>query len=123
MCTDLANSQNSENLSDKQVAYTSGSLLEAGSDTTYSTLVGFVQAMLLFPSVAQQAQEEIERVCGERLPIIEDEPNMQYLRGCVKESMRWMPTAILGVPHAPIRDDFYEGYRIPKGSSVVYNVW
>src|SRR5687768_4616292 len=114
MCTDLANAQNSEKFSDPLVSYISGSMLEAGSDTTYCTLVGWVQAMLLFPDVAKKTQEEIERVCGDRLPILEDEPNMQYIRGCVKESMRWMPTAILGVPHAPIRDDFYEGYRIPK---------
>lgn len=34
-----------------------------------------------------------------------------------------MPTDILGVPHAVIRDDEYMGYKIPKGSTVVYNVW
>lgn len=34
-----------------------------------------------------------------------------------------MPTAILGVPHATIQDDEYMGYRIPKGASVMLNVW
>jgi hypothetical protein len=37
--------------------------------------------------------------------------------------MRWMPTAILGIPHAVIRDDEYMGYRIPKDASVILNVW
>jgi cytochrome P450 len=31
--------------------------------------------------------------------------------------------APLGVPHAPSQDDFYNGYRIPKGTAVLINVW
>ncbi|KAK5018899.1 hypothetical protein LTR16_012727, partial [Cryomyces antarcticus] len=55
---------------------------------------------------------------------MEDEPNMQYIRGCVKESLRWMPTTILGaVPHAVTRDDEYMGFHIPKGAGVLNNVW
>ncbi|KAK3948433.1 cytochrome P450 [Pseudoneurospora amorphoporcata] len=40
----------------------------------------------------------------------------------MEESLRWMPTGILGVPHAVIRDDEYRGYRIPKDSSIVLNI-
>jgi hypothetical protein len=69
------------------------------------------------------AQAEIDRVCGDRLPTMEDEPRMQYVRGCVKESLRWMPTPILGMVRAPTRDDVYMGYRIPKGATVMMNVW
>ncbi|KAL5117971.1 hypothetical protein ACEQ8H_004116 [Pleosporales sp. CAS-2024a] len=122
-CLDLIRAQETEGFSDALAAYVSGSLLEAGSDTTAATLVGFVQAMLLFPDVARNAQEELDRVCGERLPSLEDEPNLPYIRGCIKESLRWMPTAILGVPHAVIRDDEYMGYKIPKGAGVMWNVW
>ncbi|KAH7066938.1 cytochrome P450 [Paraphoma chrysanthemicola] len=122
-CLDLARAQDEEGFSDPLAGYVSGSLLEAGSDTTAATLVGFVQAMLLFPDVAKAAQEELDRVCGDRLPNLDDEPNLPYIRGCVKECMRWMPTNILGVPHAVIRDDEYMGYRIPKGAGVMWNVW
>jgi cytochrome P450 len=79
--------------------------------------------MLIFPDVARTAQAEIDRVCGDRLPTMEDEPRMQYIRGCVKESLRWMPTPILGMVRAPTRDDVYMGYRIPKGATVMMNVW
>ncbi|KAF2026772.1 cytochrome P450 [Setomelanomma holmii] len=122
-CLDLARAQDEEKFSDPLAGYVSGSLLEAGSDTTAATLVGFVQAMLLFPEVARAAQEELDRVCGDRFPTLDDEPNLSYIRGCVKESMRWMPTDILGVPHAVIRDDQYMGYKIPKGAGVMWNVW
>ncbi|KAJ3545430.1 hypothetical protein NM208_g2508 [Fusarium decemcellulare] len=122
-CVDLVKAQDMEGFSDDLAGYISGSLLEAGSDTTAATLVAFVQAMVVFPEVQKRAQEEIDRVCGDHLPTMEDEPQLQYIRGCVKESMRWMPTDLLGVPHAVTRDDEYMGYKIPKGASVVWNVW
>ncbi|KIV84705.1 hypothetical protein PV11_00473 [Exophiala sideris] len=123
-CVDLVKAQETEKFSDDLAGYTSGSLLEAGSDTTAATLIGFIQAMVVFPEVQRKAQEEIDRVVGpDRMPTMEDAPNMQYIRGCVKESMRWMPTNILGVPHSVIKDDEYMGYKIPAGSSIISNVW
>jgi cytochrome P450 len=124
-CVGMAQAQLEEGFSDEQAAYISGTLLEAGSDTTSNTLYAFVQAMLLFPEVQKKAQDEIDRVVGkDRLPNMEDEPDLQYIRGCVKESLRWMPTTILGsVPHAVTRDDVYMGYKIPKGAGVMNNVW
>lgn len=124
-CVNMAKVQEAEHFSDEQAAYVSGTLLEAGSDTTSSTLYGFVQAMLAFPSVQARAQAEIDRIVGStRLPTMNDEPHLQYIRGCVKESLRWMPTTILGaVPHAVTRDDEYMGYRIPAGAGVLNNVW
>ncbi|KAF1350600.1 cytochrome P450 [Lizonia empirigonia] len=122
-CVDLVRAQDEEHFSDALAGYTSGSLLEAGSDTTAAILVGFIQAMVLFPDVVKAAQEELDRVCGEQFPTLDDEKNLPYIRGCVKESMRWMPTDILGVPHAVIQDDEYMGYKIPKGAGVMWNVW
>lgn len=102
-----------------------GTALEASSDTTASTLVGLIQALVLYPEAQKKGQEAIDKVCGDRFPKMEDmeNPDAQYIRACVKENLRWMPTAILGVPHCVIRDDEYMGYHIPKGASVVYNAW
>ncbi|KAI4615649.1 hypothetical protein J4E80_006065 [Alternaria sp. BMP 0032] len=122
-CVDLVRAQDEENFSDELAGYVSGSLLEAGSDTTSATLIGFIQAMILFPTVAATARAELDTVCGPRLPTLSDLPSLPYIRSCVKESMRWMPTAILGVPHAVTQDDEYMGYKIPKGSGVLWNVW
>lgn len=123
-CSDLLRAQQQENFSDDAAGYISGSLLEAGSDTTAATLYGFIQAMLVWPEVQRKAQEEIDRVVGQdRLPTIDDYPNLPYIRCCIKESIRWMPTVILGVPHAALKDDSYMGYRIPQGATVINNVW
>jgi cytochrome P450 len=82
-----------------------------------------VQAMVLFPEVVRTAQEELDHVCGDRFPTLDDWESLPYIRGCIKESLRWMPTAALGVPHAVIRNDEYMGYMIPKGAGVLMNVW
>lgn len=118
-----ANEKGEDTLSDNQASYLLGSLHEAGSDTTWSTLIGFIQAMLLFPDIMRKAQEEIDRVCGDRLPTMDDEPQMQYIRGCIKESLRWMATPILGMVRSVVKEDSYAGYRIPKGATVMMNVW
>ncbi|KAK9782620.1 putative Cytochrome P450 [Seiridium cardinale] len=122
-CVDLLKAQDKQGFSDGLASYISGTLLEAGSDTTAATLVGFVQALLIFPEVVKAGQAEIDRVCGERMPDLNDLPDLPYIRGCMKESLRWMPTAIIGVPHAVTQDDNYMEYKIPKGAGVMWNVW
>ncbi|KAI0906969.1 cytochrome P450 [Ustulina deusta] len=123
ICSDIVRAQDELKFSDGIAGYLSGSLLEAGSDTSASTLIGFIQALLIFPGVSKLAQAEIDRVCGDRMPDLNDLPDLPYIRGCIKESMRWMPTAILGIPHATTSDDEYLGYHIPKGAGVMLNVW
>ncbi|KAF2644245.1 cytochrome P450 [Massarina eburnea CBS 473.64] len=122
-CIDVLRAQKEEGFSDDLACYMSGSLLQAGSETTAAILIGFFLAMVRFPDVARQAQAEIDRVCGDRLPDLNDFHDLTYVRGCMKESLRWMPAATLGVPHAVTKDDSYMGYNIPKGATVLFNVW
>ncbi|KAI0468450.1 cytochrome P450 [Xylaria cf. heliscus] len=125
LCVDMVKQQAIEGFTDEQAAYIAGSFLEAGSDTTAATLYGFVCALLLFPEVQKKAHKELDEVIGSsRLPNLDDEFSLPYIRACVKESLRWMPTAVLGgVPHATVREDVYLGYRIPRGAGVVNNVY
>ncbi|OQO10321.1 hypothetical protein B0A48_04679 [Cryoendolithus antarcticus] len=124
-CVGMAQAQEKDGFSDAQAAYISGTLLEAGSDTTSNTLYAFVQAMLLYPEVQREAQEQIDRVVGkERLPTMADAEKLPIVRCLMKETLRWMPTTILGaVPHATNADDTYKGFFIPKGAGVLNNVW
>ncbi|KAK7906571.1 cytochrome P450 [Apiospora marii] len=123
VCVDLVKEQKQEQISDDQSAYFGGSLLQAGSETTSAVLVGFVQAMVIWPEVARAARSELDRVCGDRLPDLNDAPHLPYIRACAKESLRWMPGFALGIPHAVTRDDVYMNYRIPKGATVIMNAW
>lgn len=110
-------------IDDLLAAYTCGGLVEAGSETTASTLNNFVLAMMLFPEAAKKAQQEIDSKIGLRMPTWEDEGSLPYVRALVKEVLRWRPVNKFGMPHYTSEDDFYEGYFIPKNSVVMLNWW
>ncbi|EMD36016.1 hypothetical protein CERSUDRAFT_52754 [Gelatoporia subvermispora B] len=91
---------------------------------TYSTLLVFILAMAQNPEVHRWAQAEVDHVVGQdRMPSVDDIPNLPYIDAIVKETMRWHPSLPLGVSHAVSEDDEYEGYFIPKGTAVLANVW
>ncbi|RSM07410.1 hypothetical protein CEP52_005265 [Fusarium oligoseptatum] len=98
-CNDIYRAQLTEGFSDDAAGYISGSLLDAGSDSTASTLYGFILAMLIWPEVQKRGQEEVDRVVGQdRLPTMEDYDQLPFY-------------------------DSYQGYQIPKNSSIINNVW
>jgi len=81
----------------------------------------FFTAMCHYPSWQTRVQEEIDRVCGDRLPTVEDMPQLPMLRATVKEILRWRQPTPLGVPHVALEDDVYDGYFIPKDAIVHAN--
>ncbi|KAI0628194.1 CyP450 monooxygenase [Trametes polyzona] len=96
----------------------------AGSDTTVASLRAFFLAMAMTPDVQKKAQEELDRVVGRsRLPDFDDRDNLPYTNALVKEVTRWNVVAPLGLPHASIEDDEYNGYIIPKDSVIISNLW
>ncbi|KAJ5584759.1 cytochrome P450 [Penicillium hispanicum] len=120
---DILKAQHEEGFSDDLASYICGFLLIAGSDTIATQLTVFIQAMVLYPEVQRTAQAEVDRVCGERLPEEQDQKHMPYIHAMIKETCRWMPAAILGIPHSNIEEDEYMGYTIPKDSVIITNVW
>ncbi|KAG8905012.1 hypothetical protein FRC00_013548, partial [Tulasnella sp. 408] len=80
--------------------------------------------MLLHPSIQEKVHAEIDKVVGSgRPPTLEDQKDMPYFSAAVLETLRWNPVAADGVPHAPLKDDVYNGYFIPKDTTVVVNEW
>jgi cytochrome P450 len=111
-------------IDDLSAAYTCGGLIEAGSETTATTLNNFMLCMTIFQEAQKKAQEELDRVVGrERLPDWEDEKDLPYVRSLIKEVLRWRPVNKFGMTHATSEDDWYEGHFIPKGSIAVLNWW
>jgi len=99
-------------------------IYSAGSDTTISSTRSFVYLMATHPEVQRIAQEEIDRVVGnDRLPEFSDRPNLPYIEAIYHELLRHSPPLPLCIPHALAEDDVYEGYFLPKGYSVMANVY
>ena len=60
--------------------------MEAGSDTTSSTLLLFILAVIENPQAQKKAQEEVDKVCGvARSPCSEDIEKFQFLKACMTE--------------------------------------
>ncbi|KAH8676106.1 cytochrome P450 [Xylariales sp. PMI_506] len=94
-----------------------------GVVTICGPLQFFLMAMMLHPEWQKKAQEEIDRVCGDRLPTMADFPNMPTVRACLKETLRWRSGVPLGVPHQAEQDDEYMGEKIAKGTIVLACEW
>ena len=96
-----------------------GMIALVGIFTVAGPLYYFLLAMLHHPEWQKRCQEEIDEVCGGRMPELPDMPNMPVLRACIKETLRWRPNVPTGVAHEVEEDDFFNGWLIPKGSRIL----
>ncbi|XP_014246954.1 probable cytochrome P450 303a1 [Cimex lectularius] len=94
----------------------------AGSETTSKSLgFGFLY-MVLTPEVQRKAQEEIDRTVGrDRLPTLQDRPNMPYIEAIVYESVRVFMGRTFSIPHRALKDTVLNGYNIPKDTMIIAN--
>ena len=97
-------------------AYAVGMHGIAGALTIAAPLQTFCLAMCHYPQYLEPLQEELDRVCGDRMPTNADKPNLPFLRAIIRECIRWRPPVPTGIPHYLSEDDEYNGYHIPKGS-------
>ncbi|KZO99695.1 cytochrome P450 [Calocera viscosa TUFC12733] len=103
---------------------TAASIYSAGSDTSVAAIQTFLAAMVLFPAVQDKAQTELDRVIGrDRLPSIEDRDILPYCSAIVQEVLRWHPVTPLALPHVLEQDEEFRGYVLPKGATIIANVW
>lgn len=111
---------------------------------TLSSIQAFFLAMANNPECQKAAQNELDQVLGgARLPTFADRDDLPYLAAAIREALRWHVRALisprvslhsksilasqnvipLGIPHCTTEDDEYEGYFIPKGTTVIPNIW
>lgn len=104
-------------------------LLGGGADSTTSTIVGGMTALIQHPEATKKAQEEIRRVIGNKAKV--DEDDIQYLpytRAFIKEAMRMYPPFPLLVPRLNtesciIGPDADHMYEIKANTLVYVNAW
>jgi len=104
--------------SDMEGAYAVGMHGIAGALTIAAPMQTFCLAMTYYPQFLPMLHEELDRVCGDRLPRSEDRPQLPFLRAIIRESIRWRPPVPTGIPHYLVQDDEYNGFHIPKGSTI-----
>ncbi|KAK7462924.1 hypothetical protein VKT23_007504 [Stygiomarasmius scandens] len=122
-CVTLVETEKKHRMSDLECSWLAGILYAAGQETSTTALHWFLFSMLIFPEVQRRAQDELDRVVGRaRLPTLSDMTHLPYIQAIVKEILRWKPPTPIGVPHAAVEDDYYDGHFIPKGTILIPNV-
>jgi cytochrome P450 len=121
----LLREQEKQGLSNVDVANLTSNLIGGGVDTTSSTMITCILAMCVFQEVQIKAQTELDAVVGpDRSPNWSDEKSLPYVSALVEETLRWRTVTVLGgIPHAPIKNDVYNGYHIPAGTPITENAW
>jgi len=102
-------------MSDKQMRDELMTLIFAGHETTAHTLTWAWYLLAKHRDKLAKAQEEIDRVLGDRPIGVEDLPDLPYLEMCLKESLRRLPAVWIFAREA--QTDLRLGdYFFPKGS-------
>lgn len=90
---------------------------------TLTVIWGFILQISKHRSILRKAQEELDRVCPDRLPTFEDRKQLPYIEAIGMEIARWHPSVPQGAPHRLEKDDSFEGKFLPRGSIIIPNIW
>ncbi|KAM9358237.1 cytochrome P450 2J2-like [Symphorus nematophorus] len=94
-------------------------LIEAGTETTSTTLRWALVYMLHYPQIQEKVQAEIDRVIGQsRQPNMADRPNLPYTDAVIHEVQRMANIVPFGFPKMASKDTTLGGYFIPKGTAI-----
>ncbi|XP_060211636.1 probable (S)-N-methylcoclaurine 3'-hydroxylase isozyme 2 [Lycium barbarum] len=96
----------------------------AGTESTTATSEWMLVELLRNRQALQKLKDELEEVVGGKNVIREsDLPNLPYLEACFKETLRLHPPGPLLLPHRAVQTCEVMGYRIPKDTQVMVNMW
>jgi cytochrome P450 len=107
-------------MTDRQLRDELVTLLMAGHETTANALTWSWYLLSQHPDARTALEQEIRRVCGDRLPTAADVPSLVYTRAVLAESMRLFPPAYL-LGRRALADYDVPGtdYVLPKGTVVL----
>ncbi|KAL4230090.1 hypothetical protein ACF0H5_010475 [Mactra antiquata] len=111
-------------LTDERIKTQLSEIIDAGMATSWSLLVNSMVVLLNHPEIQTKIQEELDCVVGDnRSPTFSDRLNCHYFMAFEKEIHRLLPSVPQLLPHYCYDDIVFEGYFVPKGSTIVPNIW
>ncbi|KAG5232949.1 flavonoid 3'-monooxygenase [Salix suchowensis] len=111
-------------LTDTEIKALLLNMFTAGTDTSSSTVEWAIAELIRHPHILARVQQELDSVVGrDRLVTELDLAQLTYLQAVVKETFRLHPSTPLSLPRIAAESCEIGGYHIPKGSTVLVNVW
>lgn len=97
--------------------------IDAGTYTTATTIEWAVSVLLNNPKILKKAQMEMDNQVGLNHLIEESDLNkLPYLLCIIKETQRMYPAGPI-VPRESSKECMVGGYRIPRGTMLLANIW
>ncbi|XP_072035329.1 cytochrome P450 2U1-like [Amphiura filiformis] len=96
----------------------------AGADTTSTILDWCCLYMMAYSDIQKKIQDEMDSVVGRnRLPQLSDQAQMPLTRATISEVQRHVTMFPLSDFHTASAETTLRGYRIPKGATIVSNIY
>ncbi|KAL5322043.1 hypothetical protein ACEPPN_010011 [Leptodophora sp. 'Broadleaf-Isolate-01'] len=113
-----------QDIGEVQAAFVAGTMIEAGSETTSSSLNSLILYLAANPVIQARAHDELDKVVGSSAsPTFDHENELPYIRAMVKEILRIRPVTNIGTPHYTTADVTYKDFYIPKGTIVCIHTY
>lgn len=115
-----AHDEDGAQLSDDELLGHAFTLFVAGHETTSNALTWTLFLLDQHPQVLATLMDEIDRELGQRAPTVEDLPRLTFLDNVIKESLRLLPPAPIGMRVASAPAEL-GGYPVPQGATIIYS--
>ncbi|MFF1303021.1 cytochrome P450 [Streptomyces sp. NPDC058307] len=109
-----------QQLTDEEVLDQVVTFLVAGSETTASTLAFVFHLLGAHPGAEQRVHDEIDAAIGDRSPVFDDLPKLEYTRAVITEALRLYPPSWMSMRVAAVDTDL-GGHPVPAGALVLYS--
>ncbi|XWS60453.1 hypothetical protein CRYUN_Cryun07bG0037700 [Craigia yunnanensis] len=111
-------------LTDTEIKALLLNMFTAGTDTSSSTVEWAIAELIRHPKILAQVRKELDSVVGrDRLVSDLDLPHLTYFQAVIKETFRLHPSTPLSLPRMASESCEINGYHIPKGATLLVNVW
>ncbi|XP_022083080.1 steroid 17-alpha-hydroxylase/17,20 lyase-like isoform X2 [Acanthaster planci] len=119
-----AGEEGADRLTDTHLVQTVVDTVVAATETTTVSLHWAVALMAEHPSIQEKIAMEIDEVVGrDRMPSLDDMGSLPFTEATILEILRYGSVIPFGVPHRVMADTTLGGYNIPKGTTVLINLF
>jgi cytochrome P450 len=116
MLLDCRDEETGEGMSDRELQNELITLINAGHETTATTLAWTWYLLSTHPDIMTKLQDEIAQVLQGSPPTFAALQHLQYTQQVFYESARCCPAGLGVAPRVALEDDEIQGYFIPKGT-------